>query len=63
MTTVERLYFADGRRLSAGDAVAMIVSNRPEFAEVLYGCQRSGLRAEPPIAKITMPKHWSTKTT
>jgi long-chain acyl-CoA synthetase len=30
-----------------GDAVAMLCSNRPEFAEVLAGCQRAGLRLTP----------------
>ena len=30
-----------------GDAVAMVCSNRPEFAEVLAACQRAGLRLTP----------------
>jgi long-chain acyl-CoA synthetase len=33
--------------LSRGDSVAFICSNRPEFAEVLYACQRAGLRYTP----------------
>lgn len=32
------------RGLGPGDAVALMVANRPEFAEVVGACQRSGLR-------------------
>jgi len=32
------------RGLRAGDAVALLCDNRPEFAEVLCACQRAGLR-------------------
>jgi long-chain acyl-CoA synthetase len=32
------------RGVAPGDAVALMVSNRPEFAEVVAACQRSGLR-------------------
>jgi long-chain acyl-CoA synthetase len=35
------------RGLSAGDSVALVCSNRPEFAEVVYACLRSGLRYTP----------------
>jgi len=35
------------RGLGAGDAVALLCTNRPEFAETLYACQRSGLRLTP----------------
>jgi long-chain acyl-CoA synthetase len=35
------------RGLRAGDAVALMCENRPEFAEVVYACQRSGLRLTP----------------
>ena len=35
------------RGLSAGDGVALICANRPEFAEVLYATQRAGLRLTP----------------
>jgi len=35
------------RGLRAGDAVALLCSNRPEFAEVTYACNRSGLRYTP----------------
>lgn len=35
------------RRVSPGDAVALMVSNRPEFAEVVAATQRSGLRVTP----------------
>jgi long-chain acyl-CoA synthetase len=35
------------RGLTAGDGVALICSNRPEFAEVLYATQRTGLRLTP----------------
>ncbi len=30
--------------LKAGDAVALLCSNRPEFAEVCVACQRAGFR-------------------
>ena len=43
-----RLARALGRRgLGPGDAVALISGNRPEFAEVFFACQRSGLRLTP----------------
>jgi long-chain acyl-CoA synthetase len=32
------------RGLRAGDALALICENRPEFVEVVCACQRSGLR-------------------
>jgi long-chain acyl-CoA synthetase len=32
------------RGLEAGDAVALLCDNRPEFAEVVCACQRAGLR-------------------
>jgi long-chain acyl-CoA synthetase len=35
------------RGIAAGDAVALMVSNRPEFAEVAAASQRSGLRITP----------------
>jgi long-chain acyl-CoA synthetase len=35
------------RGIAAGDAVALMVSNRPEFAEVVAAVQRSGLRLTP----------------
>jgi long-chain acyl-CoA synthetase len=35
------------RGLRAGDAVALLCTNRPEFAEVVAACQRSGLRLTP----------------
>ena len=35
------------RGVTAGDAVALMVSNRPEFAEVIAATQRSGLRVTP----------------
>ncbi|MEY2426659.1 MAG: long-chain acyl-CoA synthetase [Actinomycetota bacterium] len=35
------------RGLAAGDAVALIASNRPAFVETLYGCQRAGFRITP----------------
>jgi long-chain acyl-CoA synthetase len=35
------------RGVSSGDAVALMVSNRPEFAEVIAATQRSGLRITP----------------
>lgn len=35
------------RGLTAGDAVALVCSNRPEFAEVVYACMRAGLRYTP----------------
>jgi long-chain acyl-CoA synthetase len=33
--------------LEAGDGVALLCANRPEFAEVLAACQRAGLRLTP----------------
>jgi long-chain acyl-CoA synthetase len=33
--------------LVAGDAVALVCGNRPEFAEVYFACQRAGLRLTP----------------
>lgn len=33
--------------LKPDDAVAMLLTNRPEFIEVLYACQRTGLRITP----------------
>jgi len=36
-----------GRGLQPGDAVALLCTNRPEFAEVWAACQRSGLRLTP----------------
>ena len=35
------------RGLEAGDAVALLCSNRPEFAEAQYATQRAGLRLTP----------------
>lgn len=35
------------RGLVAGDAVALVCGNRPEFVEVLYGCRRAGFRLTP----------------
>ncbi len=35
------------RGLQAGDAVALVCSNRPEFVEVVYACNRAGLRYTP----------------
>ncbi|MFI5309337.1 MAG: AMP-binding protein, partial [Polyangiales bacterium] len=35
------------RGLRPGDSVALLCGNRPEFAEVLYACLRSGLRYTP----------------
>lgn len=36
-----------GQGLQAGDALALVCSNRPEFAEVYYACLRAGLRITP----------------
>jgi long-chain acyl-CoA synthetase len=33
--------------LKPDDGVAMLLTNRPEFVEVLYACQRVGLRVTP----------------
>jgi long-chain acyl-CoA synthetase len=33
--------------LRAGDAVAIVAGNRPEFAEIVFACSRSGLRYTP----------------
>lgn len=35
------------RGLRADDSVALVCSNRPEFVEVIYACQRAGLRCTP----------------
>lgn len=35
------------RGLVAGDAVALLCGNRPEFADVLFACQRAGFRLTP----------------
>ena len=35
------------RGLAPGDSVALMCTNRPEFLEVLYAAQRSGLRLTP----------------
>jgi long-chain acyl-CoA synthetase len=35
------------RGLKAGDAVALVCSNRPEFVEVVAACQRGGFRLTP----------------
>ena len=35
------------RGVVAGDAVALLCGNRPEFAEVVYACQRGGYRLTP----------------
>jgi long-chain acyl-CoA synthetase len=35
------------RGLRAGDAVALLCGNRPEFVETVYACQRGGLRLTP----------------
>ena len=35
------------RGLKPGDSVALVCPNRAEFADVLFGCQRSGLRMTP----------------
>jgi long-chain acyl-CoA synthetase len=35
------------RGLKAGDGVALVCSNRPEFAETLFACMRTGLRITP----------------
>jgi len=35
------------RGLRPGDSIALLCGNRPEFAEVLYACLRSGLRYTP----------------
>ena len=35
------------RGLQAGDSVALMCTNRPEFIEVLYAAQRIGLRFTP----------------
>ena len=35
------------RGLVPGDAVALVCPNRAEFADVLFGCQRAGLRMTP----------------
>lgn len=36
-----------GRGLMAGDTVALLLSNRPEFAEAVFACSRAGLRFTP----------------
>jgi long-chain acyl-CoA synthetase len=35
------------RTLREGDSVAIILSNRPEFAEAVFACTRAGLRYTP----------------
>lgn len=35
------------RGLRAGDPVALLCANRPEFVEVVYACQRAGFRLTP----------------
>jgi long-chain acyl-CoA synthetase len=35
------------RGLVEGDAVALVCTNRPEFAETVFACQRAGLRLTP----------------
>src|SRR5690348_15111635 len=35
------------RGLKAGDAVALVCGNRPEFPEVVFACQRGGFRLTP----------------
>jgi long-chain acyl-CoA synthetase len=35
------------RGLRAGDSVALVLANRPEFAEVVFACSRAGLRYTP----------------
>jgi long-chain acyl-CoA synthetase len=35
------------RGLRAGDSVALVAGNRPEFAEIVFACTRSGLRYTP----------------
>ena len=42
---IARLMRAHG--LGPGDAVALVCPNRAEFADVLFGCQRAGLRMTP----------------
>ncbi len=34
-------------RAPRGDSVAVVASNRPEFAEIVFACTRSGLRYTP----------------
>ncbi len=47
-TNADRLARALTRRgLVAGDAVALLCTNRPEFAEVLQACVRAGFRLTP----------------
>ncbi len=42
-----------GRGLTEGDSVALVCSNRPEFAEVVQACMRSGLRYTPVNRHLT----------
>lgn len=35
------------RGLAAGDSVALLCTNQPEFVEVVYACQRAGFRLTP----------------
>ena len=42
---IARLLRAHG--LGPGDSVALVCPNRAEFADVLFGCQRAGLRMTP----------------
>jgi long-chain acyl-CoA synthetase len=44
------------RGLVAGDAVALVCGNRPEFAEVLAACQRAGLRVTPVNWHLSAPE-------
>jgi long-chain acyl-CoA synthetase len=44
------------RGLQAGDAVALMCTNRPEFLEVLYASQRIGLRFTPINWHLTGPE-------
>lgn len=41
------------RGLTAGDTVALVCSNRPEFAEIVHACMRSGLRWTPVNPRLT----------
>ncbi|HEU4361797.1 MAG TPA: acyl-CoA synthetase [Mycobacterium sp.] len=42
-----------GAGLSRGDAVAILVANRPEFLEITWGCQLSGLYYTPVNTHLT----------
>lgn len=41
------------RGLRAGDAVALVSGNRPEFAEVIHACMRAGVRYTPVNPQLT----------